>query len=46
MLPFSLIGSDFKYEVDGKMVLARKYPWGIVEGKKLNKIIKYKNKTK
>lgn len=30
-LPFSIIGSDRNYEVKGKQVPGRKYPWGVVE---------------
>lgn len=31
-MPFAVIGSDREYEVNGKKVRARKYPWGIIEG--------------
>lgn len=31
MLPFSVIGAEDEYQVDGRSVLGRKYPWGIVE---------------
>ncbi|KAK7207308.1 septin spn3 [Myxozyma melibiosi] len=30
-LPFAIVGSDRTYMVDGKEVLARKYPWGHVD---------------
>lgn len=30
-MPFAVIGSEEDYEVDGKMVKGRKYPWGVVE---------------
>ena len=30
-MPFSIIGSDRNYEVKGKQVPGRKYPWGVVE---------------
>lgn len=30
-MPFSIIGSEDQYEVDGQMIKGRKYPWGIVE---------------
>ena len=29
--PFAVIGSDKEYEVNGKKVRARKYPWGLIE---------------
>ncbi|KAK6200248.1 Septin-domain-containing protein [Scheffersomyces amazonensis] len=30
-MPFAIIGSEDKYEVDGQLIKGRKYPWGIVE---------------
>lgn len=30
-LPFALVGSEEEVEVGGKIIRARKYPWGIVE---------------
>lgn len=36
LLPFAIIGStDFVTKEDGRLVRARRYPWGIVEGKLL-----------
>lgn len=31
LLPFAIVGSETFHEVNGKRVLGRKYPWGIVE---------------
>lgn len=31
-MPFAVVGSDKEYQVNGKRVLGRKTPWGIVEG--------------
>lgn len=31
-MPFAVVGSDKEYQVDGKRVLGRKTPWGIIEG--------------
>jgi len=31
LLPFALVGSEEEVEVGGKIIRARKYPWGIVE---------------
>lgn len=31
MLPFALIGAAEEIEIDGELVRARRYPWGIVE---------------
>lgn len=34
LLPFAIVGStDFVTKEDGRVVRARRYPWGIVEGK-------------
>lgn len=34
LLPFAIVGSiDFVTKEDGRTVRARRYPWGIVEGK-------------
>lgn len=33
-MPFAVVGSDKEYQVNGKRVLGRKTPWGIIEGKK------------
>ena len=33
-VPFAVVGSNVTTEVDGKKIRGRKYPWGIVEGKK------------
>ncbi|VEU20034.1 DEKNAAC100703 [Brettanomyces naardenensis] len=30
-MPFAVIGSEEEFEVDGKMVKGRRYPWGFVE---------------
>ena len=30
-MPFAVVGSDKEYEVNGKKVRARKYPWGLIE---------------
>jgi septin family protein len=33
LLPFAIVGSiDFVTKEDGRVVRARRYPWGIVEG--------------
>lgn len=32
-MPFAVVGSDKEYQVNGKRVLGRKTPWGIIEGK-------------
>lgn len=34
-MPFAVVGSDKEYQVNGKRVLGRKTPWGIIEGKKI-----------
>lgn len=31
MMPFAIVGSDDEVEIDGELVRARIYPWGIVE---------------
>jgi len=31
-MPFAVVGSDKEYQVNGKRVLGRKTPWGVVEG--------------
>jgi len=31
-MPFAVVGSDKEYQVNGKRVLGRKAPWGIIEG--------------
>lgn len=31
MMPFAVIGSEEEVEVDGQLVRARIYPWGIAE---------------
>lgn len=31
LLPFAIVGSDEEVEVGGRMIRARKYPWGVVE---------------
>jgi cell division control protein 11 len=31
LLPFAIIGSEEEIEIDGQIVRARRYPWGIVE---------------
>ena len=31
LLPFAIVGSEEEIEVDGQLVRARIYPWGIVE---------------
>lgn len=34
IVPFAIVGSnDFVKKDNGKMVRARQYPWGIVEGR-------------
>ena len=30
-MPFSIVGSEEEVEIDGQLVRARIYPWGIVE---------------
>lgn len=35
-MPFAVVGSDKEYQVNGKRVLGRKTPWGIIEGKKVH----------
>lgn len=32
-MPFAVVGSDKEYQVNGKRVLGRKTPWGVIEGK-------------
>jgi septin family protein len=32
-LPFAIVGSNKTIEVDGKLIRARQYPWGFVNGK-------------
>jgi len=34
-LPFAIVGSNTIIEADGKSFRGRKYPWGIVNGKKI-----------
>uniref|UniRef100_A0A8C4TF91 Neuronal-specific septin-3 n=2 Tax=Erpetoichthys calabaricus TaxID=27687 RepID=A0A8C4TF91_ERPCA len=36
MMPFAVVGSDKEYQVNGKRVLGRKTPWGVVEVENLN----------
>lgn len=31
LLPFAIVGSEEEIEVNGEMIRARRYPWGIVE---------------
>jgi hypothetical protein len=31
-MPFAVIGSEQEYDVAGKKVRGRKYPWGVLEG--------------
>jgi cell division control protein 11 len=31
LLPFAIVGSEEEVEVNGELVRARRYPWGIVE---------------
>ena len=31
-MPFAVVGSTRTYEVAGKQIRGRKYPWGIVDG--------------
>ncbi|XP_029425006.1 neuronal-specific septin-3 isoform X2 [Nannospalax galili] len=35
-MPFAVVGSDREYQVNGKRVLGRKTPWGIIEVENLN----------
>lgn len=35
-LPFAVVGSMDEIQVGNKMVKARQYPWGIVQGKWIN----------
>ncbi|CAO2601498.1 Neuronal-specific septin-3, partial [Lemmus lemmus] len=35
-MPFAVVGSDKEYQVNGKKVLGRKTPWGIIEVENLN----------
>ncbi|XP_041527811.1 neuronal-specific septin-3 isoform X5 [Microtus oregoni] len=35
-MPFAVVGSDKEYQVNGKRVLGRKTPWGIIEVENLN----------
>ena len=35
-MPFAVVGSDKEYQVNGKRVLGRKTPWGIIEGNSLH----------
>lgn len=30
-MPFAVIGADGEYNVNGRQVRGRKYPWGVVE---------------
>ncbi len=32
-LPFAVIGSSEEVEIGNKMVRARQYPWGVVQGR-------------
>ena len=34
-LPFAVVGSSEEVKVGNKMVRARQYPWGVVQGKLL-----------
>lgn len=34
-MPFAVVGSDKEYQVNGKRVLGRKTPWGVIEGKQM-----------
>ena len=31
LLPFAIVGSEEEIEINGELVRARRYPWGIVE---------------
>jgi len=31
LIPFAIVGSEKEYNVNGKVVHGRQYPWGIVE---------------
>jgi septin 3/9/12 len=35
-MPFAVVGSDKEYQVNGKRVLGRKTPWGIIEGNSMH----------
>ncbi|KAM6437770.1 neuronal-specific septin-3 isoform 1-T1 [Liasis olivaceus] len=35
-MPFAVVGSDKEYQVNGKRVLGRKTPWGVIEVENLN----------
>ncbi len=37
-LPFAIVGSNDFCKVGSKMVRARKYPWGVVEGKTIRRL--------
>ena len=37
LLPFAVVGSNDFVKVGNKMVRARQYPWGVVQGKKREK---------
>ncbi|CAM2098018.1 unnamed protein product [Caretta caretta] len=35
-MPFAVVGSDKEYQVNGKRILGRKTPWGVIEVENLN----------
>lgn len=37
-MPFAVVGSDKEYQVNGKRVLGRKTPWGIIEGNSVRRL--------
>lgn len=37
-MPFAVVGSDKEYQVNGKRVLGRKTPWGIIEGNSVHRL--------
>ncbi|CCH47148.1 putative septin [Wickerhamomyces ciferrii] len=41
--PFAIMGSKEKYEIDGQLKFARKYPWGIIDIEESSDFIKLKN---
>lgn len=41
--PFAVMGSKEKFEVDGKLKFARKYPWGLIDIEANSDFLKLKN---
>lgn len=41
-VPFAVVGSNTVVEVDGRKIRGRRYPWGVVEGKRVGSFLQMK----